>query len=245
MFKRLLRAWRKMHPVSRSRTVRFAFPAVAVLSTLLGIALAVGSSDVSYVRVEASPSAVRAGDTFTISVYAAAHIPTNAVDIQVSYPEGQLDVLGIDTGESVITIWTEDPYARNGTIYLRGGVFRRGFLGEHLIARVTARATETGVAKILASHTTFLAGDGRGTSVGVTRSGEEEARVQIGEATEIKSTIRLGIVTDTDGDGDVDMGDIQAFLAAWHNRAFVYDFNNDGRMTFRDFAILLADSFFR
>ncbi len=238
------RRWRKMQQGSRSSTVRFAFPAVVVLSSLVGVALAV-SSDASYVRIDTDPKEVEAGQEFFINIYASAHVPINAVDIKVSYPERQLDILGVDVGESIITIWTEDPYARGGYVYLRGGVFRKGFLGEHLIARVRARATESGVAKILAAETTFLAGDGKGTVVPVKDGGGEEIAVQAETVAALKSDVAIGIVTDIDGDGDVDLSDIERFLSAWHTKKTGFDFNGDGRMNFRDFAILLAYSFLK
>ena len=48
-----------------------------------------------------------------------------------------------------------------------------------------------------------------------------------------------------DNHKDVDVSDIQAFMSAWRTGVVVYDFSGDGRMTFRDFAILLSDSFFK
>jgi hypothetical protein len=242
-----MRRWRlQQKPFERSSTVRYAFPAVVVFSALLGLALTI-SSEASYVRIDTTPTEVVAGETFTINVYASAHIPTNAVDIKLTYPERQLDILGIDVGESIITIWTEEPSAKNGVIQLRGGVFRKGFLGEHIIAQINARAVDSGVARILTSETVFLAGDGRGTQVPVTTMGGEKVEVTIDDRGpgKLASRVTIGIVTDIDGDGDVDMTDIERFLSDWHARRSSYDFNGDGRMTFIDFAILLAQSFFR
>lgn len=240
----LKRLW-KRYTREKSGTVRFAFPAVLTMSAVLGLALAFSSTESSYVRIDTVPADVSAGDKVTINVYASAHVPTNAVDLKVRYPESQLKIEGIDVGESIITIWTEEPYAKDGYVYLRGGVYRRGFIGEHLIARIQARAIASGVARILASETTFLAGDGKGTVVAVTNTGSERASVHITEAGELKSSMTIGLVTDVDGDGDVDMHDIQNFLVAWRNNQSLFDFNGDGRMTFRDFAIILAHSFFK
>ncbi len=216
---------------------------LVLVGALLGAAAA--QQDVSYVRVATNPERVEAGQSFVITVYAHAAVPTNAIDIQLSYPERQLSVERIDVGESVITIWTEEPYARGGVIHMRGGVFRRGFLGEHLIARIHARADESGVAHILTSDSQFVAGDGRGSIVTVTETGAEETRIYVTQAGQLKSTVSLGIVTDIDGDGDVDLNDIHDFLAAWRSNRSTFDFNGDGRMTFRDFGILLAHSFFK
>ncbi len=210
---------------------------------MLSLALVV-SSDVSYVRIDTVPKEVHAGDMVTISVYASAHVPTNAVDIKVAYPESQFKVESIDVGESVITIWTEEPHAKNGNVFLRGGVFRKGFVGEHLVARIQARAVGTGSARILASESVFLAGDGKGSTVTLTKNGGEVATVRIDEKGTLESKVAIGLVTDIDGDGDVDMSDIQNFLTAWSKDVDSFDFNGDGKMTFRDFGILLAKSFF-
>ena len=236
---------KRLRTHARSATVRYAFPAVVFFSATLAAVLSSGGASDSYVRVDTRPETVAAGDMVTISVYAHAAVPINAVDITIAYPERQLKVEGIDVGESVITIWTEEPYARDGAVHLRGGVFRRGFLGEHLIARIQARAQEGGVTKILTTDSQFIAGDGKGTIVDVMRTGAEETQIRITKAGELKSTVSVGVVTDIDGDGDVDMSDIRAFLEAWQARRSAFDFNGDGRMTFRDFGILLAHSFMR
>jgi hypothetical protein len=61
----------------------------------------------------------------------------------------------------------------------------------------------------------------------------------------LTGTAEVSIVTDLDGDGEVSLKDISAFMAAWLTRASTFDFNGDGRMTFKDFSILLSDSFFK
>lgn len=239
----VIRRWYARHKRSHSGTVRYAFPAILAFASVLSFALVI-SSGTSYVRIETSPQEVRAGEQVIISVYASAHIPTNAVDIKVMYPESQLTIDSVDVGESIITIWTEEPYAKDGHIYLRGGVFRKGFVGEHLVARIKAHAVSTGSARILASESVFLAGDGKGSVVAVTNNGSEIATVSINEKGTLESKVTIGLVTDIDGDGDVDMGDVRNFLTAWRSETRSFDFNGDGKMTFNDFGILLAKAFF-
>lgn len=239
-----LQRWYRRRKYTHSTTVRFAFPAIIALSAVISFATALLSS-ASYVRIDTDPTHVAAGDQITINVYASASIPTNAVDLKIAYPEEQLDIEGIDTGESIITIWTEEPYAKDGQIYLRGGVFRKGFLGEHLIAKVKARTVASGVARIVASESVFLAGDGKGSTVAVSNTGSEKALVEIDEKGNLNSEVSIGIVADLDGNGKVDFSDIQRFLSAWHSNQSSFDLSGDGRMTFKDFGILLAHVFFR
>ncbi len=227
------------------RTVRFAFPFLAVTALFAGLA-AVTTQNASYIAITTEPSSVKEGELFMIEVSAYAHTPVNAVDITLTYPKEQMVVEGIDTGTSVITLWAENPYAKDGKVYLRGGVFQRGFLGEHPIARVRARATQSGLAYVNVDTASLIAGDGKGTVVSVEKVKENETRIAVSNADgALTGEASVSLVTDLDGNGNVDLADISAFMAAWFSRGKTFDFNGDGRMTFRDFSILLADSFFK
>jgi hypothetical protein len=229
----------------QSRTVRYAFPLV-VLALIFASTATVVTKSKSFITIEVEPATVKKDELFFVNVTATAHVPVNAIDITVRYPESQMKVSGIDTGESVITLWTKEPYARNGIVYLTGGTFRKGFIGKHLIARIRMTATEAGTARVSADSARFIAGDGKGTEVAVADSGNNSVRMYISNTDgSIVGKASVFIITDIDGNGRVDLRDISAFMAAWFNKSHIFDFNGDGRMTFRDFSILLADSFFK
>jgi hypothetical protein len=239
----------------KSATVRYAFPLVFAVAALLGAA-AVVTSGKSYIHIESSMSSLRAGETFQIHVYAYAQVPVNAVDISLEFPKDQIKILGIDTGESVITLWTQDPYVENNKVILRGGTFRRGFKGDHLIATINAQAIETGLAQVSVENVQLLAGDGTGAQVAVAKNDENSTTLYIEDASadlaattddglNLQATASIVLITDIDGDGAVTLTDISRFMAAWSSRSVTYDFNGDGKMSFRDFGIILADSFFR
>ncbi len=233
------------YPRNEKRTVRYAFPIVALTALFAGLA-AVTTQNTSYITITTSQTNVREGETFTIEVKAYAHVPVNAVDIVIDYPENQMKIQGVDTGTSVITLWTEDPYARDGKVYLRGGVFQKGFLGEHTIGRIRAEATATGLAYVNLDSAALVAGDGMGTTVQVEKISDTQTRIYVSAADgSLEGTASIEIVTDLDGDGSVDLADISAFMGAWFSKSKTFDFNGDGRMTFKDFSILLADSFFK
>jgi len=237
---------------NRSSTIKYAFPLIFAVAALLGTAAVVSNSK-SFIHLESSSSSVRSGQTFQIDVYVTAHVPINAVDINLTFPKEQISIVGIDIGESVITLWTEEPYIKNNSVILQGGTFRKGFLGDHKIATINARAIQTGLAQFTAEDVVLLAGDGSGTAVKVSETGKESTSLYIAhedgtftpvkEGVGLQGTASVVLITDIDGDGKVTLGDISRFMAAWSSRAVIYDFNGDGAMSFRDFGIILADSF--
>lgn len=248
LVRRMVRHYR--HP--KSRTIRYAFPMMALLTAILG-ASALSTSQQSTVRLAASQPTIEAGKSFSVDVFVSAHVPVNAVEIEVEVPPN-VRITGIDRGASVITLWTEDPYVENGTVYLSGGTFRKGFLGEHLIATINAETTSSGIAEFLVQDVVLLAGDGSGTSVTLTEGfdgaklyvAREDGTFADGEAVGLDGALAtVYVVTDIDGDGQVSLTDISSFMAGWSSKMTIYDFNGDGQMTFRDFGIILSDYFFQ
>lgn len=245
----LLRSIKKIFdPQVRRGTVRYMFSAVLSLAALLGAAV-ITSSEASYVRLEASDTTIEAGQQFSIDVYAFAHVPVNAVDITLRFDSSAVTVLGVDKGQSVLTIWTEEPIVESDKVVLRGGTFRKGFIDEHKIATVNLQAKQTGPSSVNAADVMLLAGDGQGSPVTVAEATESNVNLFIyDENTDpgsIGVDVEVRIVTDIDGDGKVTLRDVSVFMAAWHNKTKIFDFNGDGRMTFKDFSIILADLFFK
>ncbi len=235
----------------RSMTVRYAFPMVAILAAMLGLG-AVTTTQQSSIRLESSAGTVNDGGPFSVSVYVAAHVAVNAVDIEVTIPPN-VEVVGIDRGESVITLWTVEPTVEGNKVILRGGTFRKGFIGEHLIATINAEARDSGLAEFKVTDALLLAGDGEGSTVPFdeTTSG---ARLYVanedGTFTDevpvgVDGAVATIVITDIDGDGQVSLGDVSRFMVAWSSRTVLYDFNNDQRMNFKDFSIILSDVFFQ
>ncbi len=255
VFKKITYFFCPWYNPNKSITVRYAFPMFFTFAAFLG-AVALLSSSKTYVHLESSVQSLHAGESFQIMVYVSASVPVNAVDISLSFPKEQIVVTGIDTGESVITLWTEEPKVENNKVLLSGGTFRRGFVGNHLIATINAKAIETGLAKFNVEDVLLLAGDGTGSKVAVAKTGDEVATLFISkddglptskqpDAIGIKSVATIVIITDIDGDGNVSLADISRFMSAWGTQSTIYDFNGDGEMSFRDFGIILADSFSR
>ena len=222
------------------------FPVLMTATAALA-ASALTGADTSFVRLVPSDRVVEAGDRFTVTVYAVAHRPVNAVDISLAFAETDVSVLGIDTGQSVITLWREEPVARDGTITLSGGTYQRGFSGEHRLATINLIAQRSGRTTIAADSISLLAGDGSGEAVSTSESPDDSLAVYVHDADEdperIRAEMAVRIKTDLTKDGRVTLRDISVFMSAWRSRDTTYDFNNDGRMSLRDFSIILADYF--
>jgi hypothetical protein len=240
----------KLHPFKNRRgAVRFMFPAAAVsVAAALGAA-AITADDTSYVRLESTHTTVEAGERFSIDIYAYAHEPVNAVNVTLIFDPESVTVAEIDRGQSVITIWTEDPVIEDDRVVLRGGTFRRGFIGEHKVARLDLVAKETGQKTFSATEVVLLAGDGAGSPVETSAVAGNDANVFIYDENtdpeQIEVAVSMDLRTDLNSDGEVTLQDISVFMSAWNARDTRYDFNGDGRMSFRDFSILLADYFFQ
>jgi hypothetical protein len=226
----------------RVRTVRHAFSwGTLVLAALTAAALL--STEDPYVRLVTPERVVQAGEAFTVSVYVGAPRSVNAIDLAISYPSDVVTFSGVDTGRSVISLWTQDPFVEDDTIILRGGTFRRGFIGEHLVAEINFEARDSGRAQFDVRDNTLIAGDGAGTEVAGVRT-ESVAVIALSKDGTVAADVGISYVTDLDGNGSINFSDIEVFMSAWRQQRWIYDFNNDRRMNFTDFAILLADAFF-
>jgi hypothetical protein len=228
-------------------TVRPMFPLVFGMLAFLGAAV-VGSES-SYVKLVPSATTVLAGERFSIDIYANAHVPVNALDLTISYLPEAVEVLSVDKAQSVLTIWTKEPVISENNISLSGGTYRRGFIGEHLVATIKVEAKFSGNTEFLVSRAELLAGDGLGTPVKVSGTGDASKQTfyildENDDPTKITANLGLNITADIDGDGKVTLKDVSSFMAAWSNADKTYDFNKDGRMNFVDFSIILAKSFF-
>lgn len=233
---------------NRSRTVRFMVPTVFSVALIASAAILSGTGNASYIRLETNNNVVEAGSRFTVDVYAHASVPVNAVDVTLRFDPSAVEVIGVNRGQSVLTIWTQDPVVERDKVVLRGGTFRKGFIDEHKIASVDLKAKQTGQSSFKATDVILLAGDGAGTPVSVSETKNSAVSLYIYDENtnpeDIAVDVSVKIVSDIDNDGKVTLKDISSFMAAWHKKDTLYDFNGDGRMSFRDFSIILANFFF-
>ncbi len=241
--------WKKFIKSRQSRktsTIKYMFPLVLGFFAMLGASVI--STEESYIRLEPSQTAVMKGERFSIDIYASAHVPVNAIDITIDFSPDKVEIISVDKGLSVLNIWTQEPKIENSSITLGGGTFRRGFVGEHLVATIKAEAKFNGMTEFLVRDAELLAGDGKGTPVAVSGTGEASKTSfyiydQNEDPASISANLGISINADIDGDGKVTLRDISSFLSAWGGKSVTYDFNSDGKMNFIDFSIILAKSF--
>lgn len=229
-------------------TVKYMFP--LVLGFVAILSASVVNSQSSYIRLNPSQTVVMKGERFSINIYAFAQEPVNALDISINYSSDKVEVLSVDKEQSVLTIWTQEPTITSDKIVLSGGTFKKGFIGEHLIATIKVRAKLSGTTEFMVSDAKLLAGDGKGTPVAVTGLGSgSKTSFYIYDQSEdpgkISAELGVSIQADIDNDGKVTLKDISMFMTAWHSRNKTYDFNSDGKMNFVDFSIILSKSFFQ
>jgi len=228
-------------------TVRYAFSLVLLVAMAVGTATVLGSRDSSRIFLVAPNKPVVEGSIFSVDIMAYAHTPVNVVSLVIDFPEDTIEVLGIDKGESVITLWTKEPEVLGNKVHIEGGTYRRGFIGEHKIATLNVRALDAGAVEFITTAAQLVSGDGQGTEV-VARHDESRRVVvldssNMNESGVLDSIITLAVVTDIDNDGKVTFTDVETFMKGWVSKQVVYDFNNDGKTTFRDFSIILAHYF--
>jgi hypothetical protein len=244
-FERLRKKLKVEHKNNRATTIRFMFP--LMLGTVAILFANIISTDKSYIRLVPSETMVMSGEDFTIDVFVNAHVPVNAINVNIGFSSEMVDILNINTGNSVLTIWTHEPIVEDETIKFSGGTFKRGFLGEHLIGTIKARAKYTGNTEFFINNAELLAGDGKGSSVAIDNSNTKTSFYfydQNDDPAKISAEVRVNINADIDGDGNVTLRDISTFISNWTSKQTLYDFNSDGRMNFIDFSIILSKSFF-
>ena len=231
---------------SYSNTVRYMFP--LLLGTFAVLFATAVSTDKSYIKLVPSKTEVVSEEKFSIDVYVNAHVPVNAININVGFSPDMVEILDINTGNSVLTIWTHEPKVEDGFVKFSGGTFKRGFLGEHLIGTIYAKAKYSGNTEFFIDNAELLAGDGKGSSVLIDKdmaSSKTSFYIydQDDDPQKITADIKININADIDGDGNVTLKDVSTFLSNWRSRNTTYDFNNDGSMNFIDFSIILTKSF--
>ncbi|MDP3975281.1 MAG: cohesin domain-containing protein, partial [Candidatus Jorgensenbacteria bacterium] len=132
---------------------------------------------------------VAPGSEFAVSVMLASEVPVNAFDLVLTYPK-ELELLGFDTGGSLVNVWQAGPRVRpDRTIELVGGM-ATPFVGtQGRLVVLEFRAVEEGSASPARQghsggfewrRTLFYTADGRGTELIGTHAQPPQIAVEAG-----------------------------------------------------------------
>lgn len=87
----------------------------------------------------------------------------NAVEVRLKFPDNFLELPDFSKGNSVFSLWPEEPLVKNGEVSFSAGV-PGGFIGNGLIGRINFFSKEIGNAKInFEGSSQVLLNDGSGT----------------------------------------------------------------------------------
>jgi hypothetical protein len=144
----------------------------AILPAILLFAfLIVGSADAAEIYFSSSYSEYGKGDIFRSDL----NLDTggelvNACDIKINFNPTVLEVLELSKGDSVLTLWPQDPFYSNqsGQIYLIGGI-PGGFNGKGKIVSIIFRVVRPGSPELfIKNDSKLLLNDGMGTEAKIT-----------------------------------------------------------------------------
>jgi hypothetical protein len=200
---------------------------------MLGFASVITKTQTN-LTLSTSATSVPVGGTFFVDVFAEVYEPVNAVRVELVFDPELLEIVAVDKSKSVLSLWTNEPSVSGNVITLEGGTYRRGFVGRHQLTQLEVKVLAPGQAEFSARKIEFLAGDGTGRMlpVGLTNT------VRI--ATNNEAVVDLTGTPKIDIAGTVTIRDVSIFMADWRTGTVKHDFNNDGRMNFVDFSILLS-----
>ncbi|MBI2039283.1 MAG: hypothetical protein HYT22_03325 [Candidatus Niyogibacteria bacterium] len=139
---------------------------------LFGVVFSIAAplaSEAAKLTVSPSTGAFAVGGTFSISIFLDTEDrPINTLDVIVRFPSEKLQVISPAIGQSIIGVWTAQPYVNNasGELRFQGGIPGGINVSKGLVSTITFRVRQTGSAIIrFDSESEVLAHDGRATNV--------------------------------------------------------------------------------
>ena len=123
------------------------------------------------------------GSTFSVSVLVDTTFSINAVNVEINFPDNQLQFLDFDNTDSIINIWQTKPEInQNGNLVFSGGMIKAFEGTAGLLGKITFQALSPGSPKLSFSKSDVYLADGKGTKVtleasATTLSMEESAKI--------------------------------------------------------------------
>lgn len=150
---------------------------------LLLISFFVSSTvDAATLKINSSSTSLSPGGITTLSVVINSEgVPINNAEAKIIYPSDLLEVVSINKGGSVFSLWVEEPAYSNvsGIITFNGGIPTPGFNGSSGTAlSFVVKAKKAGQADLIFSDSAVRADDGFGTDVLNSKTGKTLSIVQ-------------------------------------------------------------------
>ncbi len=126
------------------------------------------TANASSLSVSPATGTFTVGSTFDVSIFLdTENTPVNALDIGISFPPDELQLVSPSTGKSVIGVWTAQPVINNqvGKITFQGGIPGGINVSSGLVTTLTFRVKSVGTAAIkFSDNSRVLLHDGKGTN---------------------------------------------------------------------------------
>ena len=197
-------------------------------------------------------------DPIILDIYVISHVPFNAIDVQLKFPNDKVQVVTTYFDETVIDVWVQKPSFSNsdGTVKLIGGTTRKGgVVGKAPIASVVLKPLKTGTVGIDVIHSLVLAHDEKGSDLNESvvdadfivrelNNPDQSNIVHREERREYKIVEQVPPTTDLNNDGKTTLSDLSVFLLNYGKEdSPAKDFNQDGEVNIKDVSILLSNMF--
>lgn len=169
-----------MKNIIRSSTRLLLFASVIVVALLPMSAFGAGAS----LDMFPDTGAVSVDSVIPVGIFlTSTGQPVNAISATISFPMDKLEVVAIDSSDSILDFWIEQPSYSNetGIVKFSGIAFNPGFTGQAgnlLVVRFRAKAE--GSAEVRFVSNLILANDGRGTQVEVIALGSSSIDISAG-----------------------------------------------------------------
>lgn len=164
-----------------------------------------------------STGSYEVGSTFTVGIQTGSMSPAlNAVSGVVAFPSDLLEVTSISKGQSIISLWVQEPSFSNsaGTINFEGIVLNPGYTGTNgRVLTVTFKVKVKGVATLSFAAGSVLANDGEGSEI---LSNRGTAKYQLVVVPEVVSVDITPQETVTDNAGVSVAGELPAIESFSH-----------------------------
>lgn len=130
------------------------------------------------------------GSVLTVNVYAnSGKTALNALSGGVSYPKDLLEVISVSKGQSIISLWVQEPSFSNtaGTVNFEGIVLNPGYNGTNgKVLTINFKVKSAGTANLSFSSGSILANDGEGSEI---ISGKGTAQFTVAPVTVIEEEV--------------------------------------------------------